>query len=91
MRYKPAEEAVFGDDDFEIVACTTCGCQYLYNDEVLQLYYDPNDLQKVYFYFDGEDIPPCRECGTQNWSYEELNADDEVKVASGPWSWTLTK
>ena len=83
--------AVFDDDDFEIVACASCGCQYLYNSEVLQLYYDPNDLQKVYLYIDGADIPPCRECGTQNWTYDELSADDEAIVKSGPWSWALTK
>ena len=83
--------AVFDDDDFEIVACTSCGCQYLYNSEVLHLYYDPNDLQKRYFYIEGAEIPPCRECGTHNWSFEALSADDEAKVKSGPWAWTLTK
>ena len=83
--------AVLGDDDFEIVACTSCGCQYLYNAEVLQLYYDPKDLKKIYLYFEGNEIPPCRQCGTQEWTFDELNADDEVIVKSGPWSWALSK
>lgn len=80
---------VYGDDDFEIVACVSCGCQYLYNAEVLELYYDPQDLSVRYLNAEGENVPPCRRCGAEGWDFEELEADDGAKVASGPWSWAL--
>ena len=83
--------SVYDDDDFEIVACVHCGCQYLFNSEVLQLYYDPEDLGLVYLAIEGKDIPPCRQCGTRQFDFAELNADDISKVQSGPWSWALSE
>ena len=80
---------VHGDDDFEIVACVGCGCQYLYNSEVLELYYDPQDLSVRYLNAEGVNVPPCRRCGAEGWDFEELEADDGARVASGPWSWAL--
>ena len=80
---------VYGDDDFEIVACVNCGCQYLYNSEVLELYYDPQDLRARYLTAEGERIAPCRQCGTEDWNFEELSATDKAWVESGPWSWAL--
>jgi hypothetical protein len=80
---------VYGDDDFEIVACANCGCQYLYNSEVLELYYDPQDLSRRYLNAEGYDIPPCRQCGIEDWSFEELSVNDKAKVETGAWSWAL--
>jgi hypothetical protein len=80
---------VYGDDDFEIVACVNCGCQYLYNSEVLELYCDPNDLTTRYFYIEGTNIPPCRQCGAKDWTFEELSLNDRAVVETGPWAWGL--
>ena len=79
------------DDDFEIVSCVNCGCQYLYNSEVLQLYYDPEDLRMRYLAVEGEDLPSCRQCGTPDFEFLELNPDDKSKVQSGPWAWALSE
>jgi hypothetical protein len=80
---------ICGDDDFEIVRCKNCGCQYLYNSEVLDLYYDPQDLRKRYLNMEGHEIPPCRQCHVAGWDFEELSADDGAEVVPGPWSWLL--
>ena len=78
-----------GNDDFAIVRCTFCRCQYLYNEEVLQLYLDPNDLSRRALYDQCEDMPPCRDCGLRDWDIEESPQDDLTGVADGPWAWAL--
>ena len=80
---------ICGDDDFEIVRCKNCGCQYLYNSEVLDLYYDPRDLSKRYLNAEGYPVPPCRQCGIEDWDFEELSGSDKPEVEFGPWSWLL--
>lgn len=56
---------VYGDDDFEIV-CVDCGCQYLYNSEVLELYDDQRDLSVRYLNAEGGEhsaLPAMRRRG----------------------------
>ena len=36
--------SVSSDDDFVVVACVNCSYQFLYNEEVLEMYYFPNEL-----------------------------------------------
>jgi hypothetical protein len=77
------------DDDFEIVRCASCGCQYLYNDEILMLYLEPTDLSQHVFYIEGETIPPCRRCKKVGWTIESIPDEDVESAVEGPWSWSL--
>src|SRR5690349_14653263 len=60
------------DDDFTVVACHTCGTQSLYNEETLQLYVDPLDLSRCFFWIEGEHLPRCRGCGDTEWDTDTL-------------------
>ena len=80
-----------GNDDFSVVRCTKCGSQYLYNDEILQLYLDPNDATVSVLYAKGEHIPPCRGCGDGNWTIDEIPDDESAMVMDGPWAWAIAQ
>lgn len=80
-----------GNDDFHIVQCTTCGCQYLYNNEMIHLYHNPDDLSQVTYDIEGQHSLACRCCGKHDWDFEELGENDEQKVKQGPWAWLTTE
>jgi hypothetical protein len=56
-----------GNDSSKIVRCTACGRQSLYNDEILQLYLDPDELSASVLHAEGGQMPPCRDCEKTNW------------------------
>lgn len=72
-----------GEDAFVVVACSACGRQYLYNEEILDMYPDPADLRKRYKH--GESFP-CVGCDRTSWEEVALDTDSEA-VTNGPWVW----
>ncbi len=78
-----------GNDNFHIVQCVDCGCQYLYEDELTRIFHDPTDLAIVTHDFVGEPSRACRSCSKENFSVEELGGGKEQKVREGPWCWLL--
>lgn len=77
-----------GQDKLSIEACSECQGQYLYNQELNDVYYDPEDLSRHFFKIAGLDLPPCRYCGALRWQFA-IAAPDQAQVQSGPWAWTL--
>lgn len=78
----------YGNDGFIIEACTSCGYQFLYNDEVWEIYFLPNDLANSHYdYVQGNQLPPCPGCGTCDFKTETLN--DEILIKQGPWAWAV--
>lgn len=73
------------DSDFVVVACASCGHQYLYDEELLQLYIDPEDLS-VRYLNGGKEWPNCSGCSAAHWDFSELDAESH-EVAKGPWAW----
>jgi predicted nucleic-acid-binding Zn-ribbon protein len=80
---------VGGDDDFVVLACINCHYQFLYNEEVLDIYYYPNELASSrHLYIDGNVLPPCPGCGSQNFDTENLDTNSPL-VKQGPWAWAI--
>ncbi|MGK0441589.1 MAG: hypothetical protein ACJA0N_001389 [Pseudohongiellaceae bacterium] len=77
-----------GEDKLSIEACSACQGQYLYNAELKDLYYDPEDLSRHFFRIPGIDIPPCGYCGVLNWQFASPSPD-QPQAQAGPWAWTL--
>ena len=77
-----------GQDKLSVEACAKCQGQYLYNDELKDVYYDPEDLTRHYFNIPGMSLPPCRYCGDIQWVFDEARPDAQ-QVQSGPWAWAL--
>lgn len=73
------------DADFVVVQCANCERQYLYDEEILRLYADPEDLRQHSLNIQGEDVP-CVGCGRLDWDWIVLDADAE-EVRNGPWGW----
>ena len=69
-------------------ACASCQGQYLFNAEVKDVYYDPEDLARHFFKIPGMQLPPCRYCGELNWQFASA-APDHQQVQAGPWAWAL--
>ena len=76
-----------GNDDFQMVKCVLCGCQYLEEEEIGLIFFDPTDLSRTVFDFVGEERPPCRGCGAQDWLTEWMSAGEELAVRNGDWAW----
>ena len=49
--------------------------EYLFNQEVKDVYYDPEDLSRHYFKIPGIDLPPCRYCGAIGWDFSSTPPD----------------
>ena len=76
---------VGGDDDFVVVACGTCGRQYLYNEETLDFYVDPDDLSRRVVSTDDLHLA-CLGCGTKDFE-ERLLDPESPELQRGPWAW----
>lgn len=79
---------VCGQDRFSVVACEHCRTHYLYNDELKDIYYDPDDLSRRFFNIKGMDLPPCSGCGSISWRFSDHQPAD-VEVQLGIWGWAL--
>lgn len=79
---------ICGSDRFSIEACSQCQGQYLYNDELKDVYFDPEDMSRHFFKIEGMDLPPCRYCGGLNWQFSP-NLPGQAVVQTGPWAWVL--
>ena len=79
---------VCGADRFSVEACGHCHGHYLFNAELNDVYFDPEDLGRRYFRLECISLPPCRYCGALQWDFAaEPPAQNEVQ--SGPWRWVL--
>jgi hypothetical protein len=78
---------VYSDADFVVVACTKCGTQFLYDEEALILYSDPQDLSRQRLNIRAASPFHCPHCGDADWDY--TNCDSEADVRDGPWGWVL--
>ena len=78
-----------GCDDFVFVRCISCNQQYLYNQEDLKLYLDPEDLSDYELNIESESDSACTGCGRTNWDFEELEESDLSQVKDGSWAWAL--
>ncbi len=76
-----------GEDRFSIEQCAACQGQYLFNAELSDVYYDPEDLSRHYFKIAGIDLPPCRYCGTLSWDFGAAVGPSTAQT--GPWAWAL--
>lgn len=77
-----------GEDRFSIESCNRCQGHYLYNDELKDVYYDPEDLGRHFFKIPAMRIPPCRHCGAIEWDFADA-VIDQATAQSGPWGWSL--
>ena len=81
---------VCGDDDFVLVTLSCCGCQCLYNEEILDLYIDPENLTKRYFLSSTEPTPKCLNCGSTDWEFSNYGLNIET-VKKSRWAWLLNE
>jgi hypothetical protein len=79
---------VCGLDRFSVEVCSLCQGQYLYNDELKDVYFDPEDMSRHFFKIEGMDLPPCRYCGSLKWQFAEKQPE-QATVQAGPWAWVL--
>jgi hypothetical protein len=77
-----------GEDRFSIEMCERCDGQYLYNDELKDVYFDPDDLARRFFKLAAMPLPPCRYCGALDWQFQAR--PDAMLVQAGPWACLLT-
>lgn len=77
-----------GADRFVMVCCSECRTHYLFNLELNDVYYDPQDLKRRFFKLSGMRLPPCAGCGALEWEFAP-EALSEMEVQVGPWSWVL--
>lgn len=52
--------------DFALLACTSCGRQYLVDHECLRIYPEAQDLSRFFINSD-PDCPPCLGCADPYW------------------------
>ena len=76
-------------DDFVFVQCTNCEQQYLYNQETLMLYLNPNDLTVSELNIETVSESSCTGCKSNRWDFEDIPDSDFNKVQSGPWVWAI--
>ncbi len=79
-----------GEDHFFVRSCSLCQGQYLYNREVNDVYFDPDDLGRHFFDIEGLPLPPCRYCGNINWSFSS-QPPDLLAIQAGVWGWVLKR
>lgn len=79
---------ICGQDYFVIVACEHCRSHYLYNKELRDIYYDPDDLFRRFFRIEGMNLPPCKGCGSLDWRFSEHDLTD-VEIQLGAWAWVV--
>lgn len=75
------------DADLVIVACTKCGSQFLYDEETLTIWPNPDRLDLTILNI--EPGGPCPHCKATDWDF--TYCDSESAVAAGPWGWALRK
>jgi hypothetical protein len=78
---------ICSDADLVIVACTKCGGQFLYDEETLTLWPDPDKLDQTMLNI--EPGRPCPRCNATDWDF--VYCQSEAAVAVGPWQWTLRR
>ncbi|MGV3756194.1 MAG: hypothetical protein ACO1QS_12500 [Verrucomicrobiota bacterium] len=75
----------YSDADFSVVQCTHCNAQFLYDEEILTIYFDPQELSKNLLI--AQPCSPCPSCGDADWDF--IKCDSEKVVRDGRWSWVL--
>ena len=75
------------DADFMVVQCTQCGTQFLYDEERLILYSDPEDLSRQILNIEPASPLPCPQCRAIAWDFKQC--ESEVAVRDGRWGWIL--
>jgi hypothetical protein len=78
---------VYSDADFVVVQCTKCGAQFLYDEESLILYPNPQDLSRQVLNIQSAAPLPCPQCGDVDWDFTSCESDAEVR--DGRWGWIL--
>jgi hypothetical protein len=78
------------NSDYRLHKTTCCGSYAVEDDELLELYIDPADLNKRvdlgYSPRDGEPPPRCPFCGAEKWDLIEIDAPSDVPEA---WRWAV--
>jgi hypothetical protein len=69
------------NSDYNIVITTCCNAYLVEDDELNDVYYDPEDLKKV---IDISYSGMCPICGSSSWSYQQLN---EWPKEKSKWQW----
>src|SRR5271163_2047379 len=69
------------ESDYNLLRTTCCKTFIVEDDELLDYYFDPNDLKKTVHFSKGE---PCPFCGNKNWSYEDI---DDFSLMPESWRW----
>lgn len=77
-----------GADRFSVEACDRCQGHYLYNAELQDVYYDPDNFSRRFFRIEGMRLPPCRYCGELDWDFAAVSPPRAI-VQTGPWGWVL--
>ncbi len=77
-----------GEDHFSIETCAECQGQYLFNRELNDVYYDPEDLGRHFFKIAGIRLPPCRYCGAIDWQFTGHGLD-QACAQSGTCAWAF--
>lgn len=75
-----------GADKFDVVAADCCQHHYLFNAELNDIYFDPFDLSKRFFYIKAIALPPCTACGAIDWK-PQCDSLSLTEKLSGSWGW----
>lgn len=78
---------VESDADFVVVRCIQCEAQFLYEEESLVVYFDPDDLSRRVLNIGGDSLSACPECDDRNWDF--FNIESDLEVRCGRWGWVL--
>lgn len=78
---------VASDADFVVVRCKKCGAQFLYDEESLAFYFDPEDLSRRALNVGGDSLGRCPECDDRDWDFSKIDSDLEVRC--GRWGWVF--
>ncbi len=78
---------VDSDADFVIVQCTKCRAQFLYDEESLILYFDPEDLSRRVLNIESDSLGACPQCANTEWDFS--SCDHETETESGRWGWAV--
>lgn len=73
------------NSDYNLVRTTCCGKFAVEDDELLQLYCDPEDLSKVVQLFDVQSCPLCQ---SSEWELKEVESQTDMPKE---WAWAKAK
>ncbi len=73
------------NSDYTLVRTTCCGNFAVEDEELLDLYYDSENLNKVVKLFEKQNCPFCNK---NDWDFEEIT---DSLIVPNAWQWAVSK